>query len=718
MDVTFSFGAWINQRRRMLRLTQQEVANLIGCSVALIRKLESDQRRPSTQIAERLARALHIRSDDTPAFVRAARAELASDQLPAPAAVATQTIRDAGQRYAPPYPAFPAPAVTYAQGNIPQQVSSFHGREREISELHMLLRQDGVRLVTLTGPGGIGKTRLALEIAAGLRDAYPDGIWFVDLAPVQDPQQVMGVIAQTCGLPEQSDSSTQILMRWLRTKRLLLIIDNYEHVIESALLVTEILRTAAQVQILITSRMCLRLMGEHEYQVRSLSLSETAFAATTLLHFSDAVQLFADRARCVQPSLQLNSATAPIIHEICLRLEGLPLAIELAAARIRVFSPEQLLERLQSATLALLDAGKRDLPARQQTMRATIAWSYQLLHPDQRRLLARLSVFVGGWTLEASEVVGAEDGLVVIDALEDLVEQSLVQRISVDGWPRFTMLEVIREYAREQLADPVAVQRCHALYMLEYAERHVKQIEQSAQFLASRLLFCDHENLRAALEWLFVSDRQRAFQLTCTLWEYWNMHGRLVEAAHWLTNVLEQSSDAPPLLRAYALDRLGWTVHLFDQNERAIALFQESAALYHSQHDTLGATVSMMHLCLAYRKQSRFELAYQVLDHCLPIFRAAQATQGVAWCLFLRGVLLMDQNQLDAAWLLLHEARICFQQCHDQFFPDWICYNLGHIARLRGDLDLAELKSLYEVGNRRRIADVLDGLGGVFISRR
>jgi predicted ATPase len=367
--------------------------------VGTLKKIETDQRQPSRQLAERLAVCLVIPAIERMAFLKAARAELATDQL----AVSVQPIEQKGVDR------------TSITNNLPAQPTALIGREREIADVTVLLRRDDVRLLTLTGPGGTGKTRLAIQSASELLAAFPDDIFFVNLAPITDPHLVATTIAHTLGVIEMASKPVEETLRsFLRAKRALVLLDNFEQVLDAATMVADLLAATPELKVLVTSRTPLHLYGEHEFAVPPLALPPTddgrwttddrATERRDVISQYESVRLFIARAQAAKADFTVTNANALAVAEICHRLDGLPLAIELAAARIKLFTPEVLLARL-SQPLALLTDGQRDLPARQQTLRNTIDWSYNLLDEDEQALFQRLGVFVGGWTLEATDVV-------------------------------------------------------------------------------------------------------------------------------------------------------------------------------------------------------------------------------------------------------------------------------------------------------------------------
>ncbi len=456
--------------------------------------------------------------------------------------------------------------------NLPVQRGPLVGREPELAALQALLLRPDAGLVTLTGPGGTGKTRLALQTAAEVSDRCADGVYFVPLATVTDPALVAPIIAQALELKEvASQEPLATLQGYLRDKQMLLVLDNFEQVIAAAPLVTRLLATAPRLRVLVTSREVLRLHGEQVFPVPALSLPDPEhLPPPEALARVEAVALFVQRARLVQPGFELTTANAPAVAEICARLEGLPLAIELAAARIRLLSPQAMRARLPGR-LDLLTGGARDLPARQQTLRGAIQWSYDLLAPAEQRLFCRLAVFVGGCTLEAAEAVcdgGGDLGIDVFEGVASLADKSLLrQEMGRDDEPRFGMLETIREFAAGLLAaaDPAqarALRTRHATFFRDLTDAQSVALQGAGQLQAVELLERDHDNLRAALAWTTEQgDSDSALRMVglLGLFQFWNARSYYREALAWTTAVLALPvPDGRTVARAGALVTAAW----------------------------------------------------------------------------------------------------------------------------------------------------------------
>jgi predicted ATPase/class 3 adenylate cyclase len=527
---------------------------------------------------------------------------------------------------------FPPPrAVEAERPGLPRQLTTFVGRERERGEVKDALA--GTRLLTLTGPGGTGKTRLAIQVASEVIGSYEDGAVFVPLAPITDPSLVVPTIGQTLGVPEDPGRpSIESLIDHLARKRMLLVLDNFEQVIDAAPQIGELLTATEAVTVLATSREPLGLAGENEYAVPPLSLPDVEHLPPfeSLSQFS-AVALFIERARSVRPDFQVTAANAPAIAEIAARLDGLPLAIELAAARTKILSPEAMLKRLEDR-LSLAAPTRRDLPQRQQTLRGAIAWSDDLLEEEERRLFARLSVFVGGFTLESAEDVcnpGGELGIDTLDGLASLVNKSLARRVDVEGGDlRFLMLETIRDYAGERLeemgeADQVRAR--HAASFLALVDRARSELTGPNQVEWLRRLSAEHDNLRAALTWAEERDLELALRLAGSLWRFWQMRGHLREASDRLTHLLSRPGAASPEARALALEGAGGIHYWMAQMSVARRFYEECLELRREIGDPQGIADALYNL--------GFALLYEgpgqpTVDRAREVFREAKEQFG------------------------------------------------------------------------------------------
>jgi predicted ATPase/class 3 adenylate cyclase len=875
----FSFGDWVRRRRKALDLTQDELAPRAGCAVSMIRKIELDERRPSKQLAALLANALELSEAERDTFLRAARAELPTDQLamptsPIPAAptptapvttlpagtvtflftdiegstrlwerhptamqhalarhdallrqviaahqgvmvkgtgdglhaafarapdavaaalaaqhalraedwgtlgaihvrmalhtgvaderdgdyfgpavnraarllaaghggqvllsLATQslvcdqlpegvTLRDLGEHrlkdLARPEQIFqllalglpstfpPLHTLDVARSNLPTQPTPLIGREQELAQVTALLARADVRLITLTGPGGTGKTRLALQLAADLADRYRDGVVFVDLAPLAAADQVLPTIAQVLGVKELVGIALQArVCEYLQPKHMLLLLDNFEQVLDAAPLVAALLRAAPQLCVLVTSRVVLRLSGEHEYAVPPLALPPTNDERRTTNDHSQslvvgdqssvieqyaAVQLFVARAQAIQPAFALSEANAAVVAAICWQLDGLPLAIELAAAWVKLFSPDALLARL-SDRLSLLTGGARDLPARQQTLRATIDWSYNLLTPAEQRLFARLAGFVGGWTLEAAESIcgswelgvgswgaGATPATPisqppppVLNGLRALVDHSLVrQEVGADGAPRFRRLETIREYARELLAasgEEQTLRQKHAVYFTELAEHaypHGYGSESSAWY---DRLAADYDNLHVALSWsVGASERAPiALRLTAALHLFWLNRGRPDEGMRWIERALALPWGAELReARAAALNAAGRQAIDLGKLDAAEQFLTESLALYEQLEDLRSRSEVLNHLGLVHWYRGDLKSAASFEEASLPAAEAAGSRDRAGWALGSLGMIRANQGQLEEAIMWLDLGLAAFDEIGDR----------------------------------------------------
>ena len=485
---------------------------------------------------------------------------------------------------------FPPLKSLEVPSNLPSLPTPFVGRTAALQEIRAMLRDPTVRLLTLSGPGGTGKTRLALQAVSSMLDDFKDGIFLVTLAALTDPGLVAPTAARTLHARENPGRSpVENLKHHLAGKHLLLVLDNFENVVGAAPMVGELVSSSPTLTVLVTSRAVLRLSAEHELYVPPLELPhfEHTPSVEELTHY-EAVELFIQRAQAARRGFSVTNENAPAVAEICARLEGLPLAIELAAARIRLLSPQAMLSRLESQ-LDLLTGGASDLPVRQRALRTTISWSHELLTEPEQRLFGRLSVFVRSRSLEAIEAVCAVDGNDPLDALTALVEQSLVQRLEQEsGEATYTMLESIREYAVERLEESGEgdqIRLAHARYYADFAERGEIALRGPDQAQWFDRLEAEHDNVRVALEWLFRRtdesvELELLYRILAAMSWFWYAHGHLREGAQWLEAALAIDAPVPAQLRARAVQGLGILADLLGEPERAAACFEESLAIF------------------------------------------------------------------------------------------------------------------------------------------
>ena len=689
-----SFGEWLQHRRQALHLTQQELGRLANCSVATIRKLESEERRPSPDVAALLATALRLPEHEHPAFLRFARGETSRTPSTLP------SIAGADRPLRPLQP----------PSNLPVPSTSLIGRLAELATVRALLERADVRLVTLTGPGGVGKTRLSLAVAAALRPAFLDGTVLVNLAPISDPDLVLSTIAQALDVKASAgQSQIESVRALLGDKQLLLLLDNFEQVLAAGLVVADLLQAAPGMKVLVTSREALHLRGEHEFPVPPLGVPDRHHLPklATLSQY-EAVALFIRQAVAVQSSFEVTNANAPAVAEICHRLDGLPLAIELAAARIKLLSPQALLSRL-SSRLTLLTRGARDLPVRHQTLRNTIEWSYQLLSGAEQQLFRYLSVFVGGCTLEAMEAVCAaavappsigQDGaavaqLDVLNGVQSLLEKSLLRQLDgVDGEPRFTMLETICEYALERAAtngEMEALHARHAMYYLGVAEQAESGLSSSCRQRWVERLDAEHDNMRAALQWALTEGQaDLGLRLATALWPFWEMRGYFKEARTWLERALTLSSTTATYVRARALKHAGYLALFRADYGKANAFLEENLKVYRALGDPEGIARTLTNLgFVALLAQQNVARLPSLLAEAMALRPELNNRHTIAELLQLAGQAAGTQGDLEEAVRWFEESLVLFRDICDAQGESMCLINLGIIALARPDLDQA-----------------------------
>jgi predicted ATPase/DNA-binding CsgD family transcriptional regulator len=635
------------------------------------------------------------------------------------------------------------------QTGLPTQLTPLVGREREIALLGQLLGRADVRLVTLTGPGGVGKTSLAVQVAARQAGGFVDGVCFVSLAPVRDPDLLAPAIAQVLGLPDSGGATPIALLKdHLARRQLLLLLDNFEQLVAGAPLVTDLLMAAPRLKILVSSRAPLRVRSEYEFPVLPLALPAAVpgqnGAAPAAGDRSPAVALFIQRAQAIRPAFAPSESDLEAIAAICTRLDGLPLAIELAAARIKLLPPGALLARLggpltgadggPGRSLQLLAGGLRDLPARQQTMRDTIEWSYSLLTATERRLFRCLSVFVGGCTLAAVETVYSSLGLEnwdVLDVLAALIDNSLVQQVEpplspgvADAEPRFAMLETIREYGLETLeaaGETTAARAAHAAYYLALSEDAAAALAGGDTRTYVDRLAGAHDNLRAALGWANAAAAAETLGRLCAaLWRFWRMRGYQTEGRRWLAAALaalpaRQTADSAPAeetrLRARILN--GAAVLAYYQNEYILARAwgAECLDLYTRLGDKRGLVEALKFMALCARIASDLPTARALYARCRTLYEELGDQLGIGEILFLEAAELYLFHQYAEALVLTRQS-LEIQKAHNYklgmaqalTMTGNCLFYLGHPAEARALIADESLPLLHTLGDRGAIA--------------
>ena len=620
--------------------------------------------------------------------------------------------------------------------NLPLQPTPLVRREREIGEVADRVRSEEVRLLTLTGPGGTGKTRLGLQAAVDVLEEFSDGAFFVALATITEPELVASTVARALGVKESAEQPLmESLKSYLHFKHLLLVLDNFEQVLEGAPVVAELLGACPKLKVLATSRIPLRLYGEQEYPVPPLTLPDPrVMPPLEVLTQYEVVRLFVERARAIKADFFVTNENAPAVAEICARLDGLPLAIELAAARTRMLPPQKMLERLGNR-LKLLKGGPRDLPTRQQTLRGTIDWSYELLEEEEKILFGRLSVFSGGRTLEAiEEICDPEGELEALEGVESLLEKSLLrQEEGVEREPRFVMLETVHEYAREKLqesGEEQEIKRAHAQYFLALAEEGESEVRGPEAAMWLERLEAEHDNLRAALSWALAQEKvELELRLAGALWQFWWMRGHYSEGRRWLENVLAVDGRGSPSARAMALAGIGEIashqgdldqaqeaceeglkllaheaseakIYLLlslgkvallrgEDYERATQVNEEALALSREMRHRMGLATSLLHLGLVSQRRGDSEGATEFYEESTALFREWGDKQGLAFCLNNLGVVAITQGDLVQAQKLTEEAVALLRELGSRGDVSIGLQNLGWIAFLRNELGKA-----------------------------
>lgn len=627
------------------------------------------------------------------------------------------------------------------QHNLPLQLTSFVGREKEMVEVKRLLLGD--RFVTLTGPGGTGKTRLALQVGADLLELFPDGVWLVEFAALSDATLVAKTVAAALGVREAPGRPIlTVLIDYLRSKELLLILDNCEHLLSAcAELAAALLQACPNICILATSRESLNIPGELSFRVPSLSIPDPRRLPTLpALTQYEAMQLFLERAEIIQPGFELTDTNARAVAQICHRLDGIPLAIELSVARVKIMPVEQVAARLDDR-FRLLTGGSRTALPRHQTLRALIDWSYDLLSPMERTLFQRLSVFAGGWTLEAAEAICAGDGLDpydILDLLTQLVNKSLIiPDADTDAQARYRLLETIRQYARERLLEAGGsemVRDQHLKYYLKFSERAEPHLRGPDQVAWLDRLEKEVDNIRAALEWALDVDVEAALRIAGALFWFWHIRSGKSEGIDWLERALSaqtrkgEEPSLPPeqaIVRGKALNAVGSLMIMHGNAERACRLSEESLELHQKlgSQGRKGAAHALWNLAQGASYQENLEQAKALADQSMALYREVGDRFGMAQCLDHLGSYALLRGDYDEAKRIWEADLALRRELGDKDGIAWTLSCLANLAFWKGDYEEAntlyiESRNVFHaIGNKWGVSMALSGMGSVILAQ-
>ena len=666
-----TFGEWLKRQRGAQGWTQRQLAQKLNCSFSTLRKLEAEERHPSTQVVEQLIEIFHIPQNEQKAFQRFARGDWGAFSRGESESFPWYTSRVA------------------TRTNLPASITSFIGREKEQTEIIQLLSKH--RLITLTGSGGVGKTRLSLKVGEQLQGNYPDGIWLVELAALTNPDLLAQTIASVFEINSTSTTPlAEILINVLRAKTTLLILDNCEHLLDAcAQLADTLLKNCPNLKILATSREPLGIIGEAIYRIPSLGLPDLQQVLDTFRDF-ESVRLFEVRAKLAQFDFALTVENASAVAQICHRLDGIPLALELAAAKVETFSAEQIAKQLDES-FNLLTGGSRTALPRQQTLRASIDWSWNLLTESEQTMMRQLAVFSGGWTLDAALAICDGD---VMGLTSTLVRKSLIV-MNQEGRreTRYGFHEVVRQYACEKLNEINAVETLSqrfAAYFVALAEEAESKLFGPDEIEWLDWLEIENPNLRAVLEWSINNNPEIGLRLAGALYYFWGVRGYWHEANTWLERLLAIPREASHSeIRVKALNAAGFLAWCISDAKSSRSLYLESLAISREIGNRREEANALHGLGRAARLQSDYQTAHQFYEEGLSIWREVDDKVGIADTLLSIGALAYRQGNLDEAHLLLEESLILSQELENLSGIAPTFYFLGRVSAAQGNYENA-----------------------------
>jgi predicted ATPase/transcriptional regulator with XRE-family HTH domain len=701
------FGEWIKLRRQELDLTQAQLAKRASCTVFTVRKIESGERRPSRQLAGLLAQALEIPCENQSTFFKVARGELSLERLPSPAR-------------APSPPGGPPARPASILGSLPRALTPFIGREPELEALNHLIRDPGCSLLTILGPGGIGKTRLAIEAASRTRETFPDGAWFIPLAALNSPALLVPAIADAVHFRFQNPANPKAqLQNYLRDKRALLVLDNAEHLLDGAVAFIEILEACPQIKLLVTSRERLNLLSEWVFEIGGLPVPASHQVEQFEIYSS--VALFLQSVRRAQAGFELREGDRKYVLKICQVVEGMPLGIELSAGWVGTLSTAEIAAEMENS-LDFLSTSARDVPERQRSMRAVFDHSWQMLSPDEQQVLRQLSVFRGGFTREAAECVTG----IKLDLLSSLLAKSLIQR---EGQTRYSLHELVRQYAARQLetaGELEGVQRRHIAFFINFAEKDREEIGGSLVAALIKRMESDIDNLRAALGYsISLHASLLALRIGDILRPFWEFRGLIDEGRRCWNILLDLPGDNTKeyvIQRGKALQAAGVLARIQGDFEEAHHLYQESLDLLRQSGDPKGVAVVLNSLGVLTMYEGKYPEAEALMLESLQLCRELDNKIEIGRRLNDLAVVATHQGAYEKARLLLDESTQIFRALNDRHGLAGSLDNLGVVLGYQGKYDrsmevLEESLALgREIGDVQSLVIVLASIARVHLA--